>query len=165
LIHSLIGIVKDYYIALGINYRGYKEFPSKQFYWATPNFIFLPLPTARPEFEEFAKSYTGYFTGECEKVLKAVPKKGSAYPIDPEEESVELTLDAKDFTELDRLAYVVRKIERDTHVVPQGAFKFTPIQEIRKNELFKGNIFHIHLNRSSERRLRKTGDVSTLKNC
>jgi radial spoke head protein 9 len=96
------------------------------------------LPGARPEFEEFAKNYTGYFTGECEKILKAVPKKGSAQPFDPEDENIDLTLDAKDFTELDRLAYVVRKIERDTHVIPQGAFKLTPIQEIRKNEMFKG---------------------------
>jgi radial spoke head protein 9 len=44
----------------------------------------------------------------------------------------------KNFTELDRLAYVVAAIENDTHVVPQGAFKLLPKHEIRRNVAFKG---------------------------
>ncbi len=133
------GIVKDYYVALGLRYRGQKEFPQKLFYWANSGFVFAPLPAARGEFEEFAKKLTGYFTGEHEKVLQAVPKKSKpAAVLDMENDSIDLTVDAKDFTELDRLAYVVRKIERDTHVVPQGAFKLAPIQEIRKADGFKG---------------------------
>ena len=88
--------------------------------------MFAPLPVAPAEFEELSKSYKGYFTGEHEKVLQSMMKQGM-------EEAP-----SKDFTELDRLAYIVSRIEKDTHVVPQGSFKFTPIQEIRKSELFKG---------------------------
>lgn len=107
---------------MGINYKGHKEFPVKKFYWATSSFIFSPLPAVEIETEKEAAMFNVYFTGEHEKILK---------PADP-------TTGRKDFTELQRLAYVVSKIERDTHVVPQGSFKFTPIQEIRKNEIFKG---------------------------
>jgi len=100
--------------------------------------MFAPLPAARQEFEEVAKKFTGYFTGEHEKVLQAVPKKGDSKLVDLDSDSIELTLETKDFSELDRLAYIVRRIEKDTHVVPLGSFKLTPIQEIRKNEQFKG---------------------------
>ena len=44
----------------------------------------------------------------------------------------------KNFTELDRLAYIVAAIENDTHIVPQGAFKLIPKHEIRRNVAFKG---------------------------
>ena len=39
----------------------------------------------------------------------------------------------KDLTELDRLAFVVRSIDRDTAVVPRGAYILTHGKEIRKN--------------------------------
>lgn len=134
------GIVKDYYIALGLKFTGHKEFPQKLFYWSGPDFVFAPLPTARHEFEDFAKKLDSYFTGEHEKILKVVPKKSSPKKTLPtlDPASLDLTPENKDFTELDRLAYVVRKIENDTHIVPQGAYKLTPIHEIRTNETFHG---------------------------
>jgi radial spoke head protein 9 len=140
---KMVGIIKDYYIALGINYRGHQEFPCKRFFWAAGNFLFVPLPAARPEVEDDAKHCVGYFTGEHEKVLKAVPKPG------------------KDFTELERLAYVVGRIEHDTHVIPQGAFKFTPIQEYKKNEQFKGTA-RTHRPRSRPGSAQQAGVVPAL---
>ena len=121
---------------MGLRFKGHKEFPQKLLYWSNSSYVFAPLPEARAEFEEFAKKMTGYFTGEHEKILQAVPKKPVVQAM-PDAEP-DLTPEAKDFTELDRLAYVVRKIEKDSHIVPQGAFKLTPIQEVRKNECFKG---------------------------
>lgn len=63
-------------------------------------------------------------------------------PEQPEnlEDSVEVkpVVVPRNFTELDRLAYVVAAIENDTHVVPQGAFKLIPQHEIRRNLCFKG---------------------------
>eukprot|EP00831_Metopus_contortus_P047935 TRINITY_DN3885_c0_g3_i3.p2 TRINITY_DN3885_c0_g3~~TRINITY_DN3885_c0_g3_i3.p2 ORF type:complete len:117 (+),score=29.16 TRINITY_DN3885_c0_g3_i3:135-485(+) len=39
------GEVRDYYIAIGLVYKGYYEFPFKKFYWTTSaNFVFEPLP-------------------------------------------------------------------------------------------------------------------------
>ena len=35
----------DYYIALGLNYKGHYEFPQKQFFWAVGGeIIFKPFP-------------------------------------------------------------------------------------------------------------------------
>lgn len=50
----------------------------------------------------------------------------------------ELKVVPKNFTELDRLAYVVRAIDIDCSVVPVGAFRLTPNHELRYNDEFKG---------------------------
>ena len=42
------------------------------------------------------------------------------------------------FTELDKLAYVVRAIENDCSIVPCGAFKITPTHELRYDDNFQG---------------------------
>ena len=44
----------------------------------------------------------------------------------------------KNFTELDRLAYVVRAIDVDCQIVPVGAFKLSPEHELHYNYNFKG---------------------------
>lgn len=133
------GITKDYYIALGLRFKGHKDFPQKIFYWASSSFVFAPLPAVRNEFSSIAKKMTTFFTGEHEKILQAVPHQQEE-PIDLDSQSIELPAGdiAKDFTELDRLSFVVHKIERDCHIVPQGAYKLTPIHEIRQNDIFQG---------------------------
>lgn len=136
---TLKGIIKDYYIALGLRFKGHKEFPQKILYWANSSYVFAPLPPVRNEFAAVAKKMTTFFTGEHEKILQIVPHKDEEM-VDLESELIELPKEgaAKDFTELDRLSFAVHKIERDTHVVPQGAFKLTPIHEIRQNDIFAG---------------------------
>jgi radial spoke head protein 9 len=57
--------------------------------------------------------------------------------VDSDEEG-ELKIPPKNFTELDRLAYVVRSIENDCAVAPVGAFKLTPTHELRYNDSFRG---------------------------
>jgi radial spoke head protein 9 len=42
------------------------------------------------------------------------------------------------FTELDRLAYVVRAVEFDCAVLPIGAVKLTPAHEMRFDQSFRG---------------------------
>lgn len=49
-----------------------------------------------------------------------------------------MVIKPKAITELDRLSYVVGRIEEECHVVPEGAFKLTPISEVRPNEAFTG---------------------------
>jgi hypothetical protein len=44
----------------------------------------------------------------------------------------------KNYTELDRLAYVVRAIDFDCAALPVGALKLTPNHELRYNDSFKG---------------------------
>lgn len=42
------------------------------------------------------------------------------------------------FTELDRLAFVIRAIENDCAVIPIGAVKLTPAHELRIDHSFRG---------------------------
>jgi hypothetical protein len=46
----------------------------------------------------------------------------------------------KNYTELDRLAYVVRAIDFDCAALPVGAVKLSPTHELRYNDTFKGLI-------------------------
>ena len=50
----------------------------------------------------------------------------------------EFDLPSERITELDRLAFVVNAIEENCQLVPKGAFKLTPTNEIRYDETFYG---------------------------
>eukprot|EP00826_Nyctotherus_ovalis_P028724 TRINITY_DN2265_c0_g1_i4.p1 TRINITY_DN2265_c0_g1~~TRINITY_DN2265_c0_g1_i4.p1 ORF type:complete len:192 (-),score=52.50 TRINITY_DN2265_c0_g1_i4:142-717(-) len=89
------------------------------------------------------------FFGEPERILievKPSEEEGAAEESAEKEKKEELdesveekpVLIPKNFTELDRLAYVVSAIDNDTHVVPLGAFKLTPEHELNRNIYFKG---------------------------
>ena len=54
------------------------------------------------------------------------------------DEEEDIKVPPKNFTELDRLAYVVRAIETECQLVPIGAYKLTPNHELRLNEAFVG---------------------------
>lgn len=64
-----------------------------------------------------------YFTGQHEKILL---------------KSGEDSLKAKQFTELDRLSIVVHGIDFECQVVPLGAYKLIPTNELVRNPNFKG---------------------------
>ncbi len=154
---KIIGTVKDYYIAMGIKYKGQYEFPIKKFYWANNSFIFSELPELNLQHIKHADSQTDFFTGEPEKVLVTLQKEGEEGEEEEQKEKEEeeeqkekkddlsdtseeqeIIIPPKNFTELDRLAFTVRAIENDCDVVPEGSFKLTPIHEVRRNNAFKG---------------------------
>jgi radial spoke head protein 9 len=54
------------------------------------------------------------------------------------DDELDIKVPPKNFTELDRLAYVVRSIENDCSVLPVGAVKLTPTHELRYNDSFRG---------------------------
>ena len=51
-----------------------------------------------------------------------------------EEEVVPL----KNYTELDRLGYVVRSVDQDCFIIPQGGFRMTVDHELTRNLHFEG---------------------------
>ena len=53
-----------------------------------------------------------------------------------DDDSVPIQIKPKNITELDRLSFIVHWIEDECHIVPEGAYKLTPIQEVRPNEAF-----------------------------
>lgn len=74
---------------------------------------------------------------EADQVAKKTVKE-----IDPlassEEEDPNALIVPVNMKEIDRVHYLVRAIENDCHVIPQGAIKLTTAHEVARNESFKG---------------------------
>lgn len=150
------GTNHDYYIALGLCFQNQYEFPTKRFYWSTNNFCFTPLPYTIPQYAEKSEEFRSYFTGNPDLALYTVQKEDDAQENVPAPDKQNDSLaDSEDleeeknkkpvpdkFTELDRLAYVVRAIENDCAVIPCGAFKLTPTHELRYDDNFRGLARH-----------------------
>lgn len=68
-------------------------------------------------------------------------EEGSGEPkvekVEEEDDEVK-KIPKKNFTELNRLAHVVRAIENDCQCVPKGSYRMTPEHELRPNTNFYG---------------------------
>jgi radial spoke head protein 9 len=161
---KIVGQDADYYIAQGINYTGFYEFPKKTFYWAvSTKFTFEPLPESQPSHDVDLKLHSltpfkgvpgdilvKHESDEEDQPLDMEPindglrrdEDGNIIEKDPLEDTIELEVKViekkKNFTELCKLAVVVRNIDHDTSIVPQGAVKVIPVHELRRNETFRG---------------------------
>lgn len=161
---KLFGNDADYYIALGINYSGHYEFPEKLFYYCTnTNFNFQPLPvTFDYHDKDFVEKYKSTpISGNPNLVLKryvvegeenaeggnpnppeTTPEEGAkTTPQDPDESidnAPKVEVKKENFTEALKISYIVRNIDFDTNIVPQGSFKLLPVHELARNESFKG---------------------------
>ena len=77
------------------------------------------------------------FTGEFENVI--VQSNGVSEIVYTNKEMLACcNIPERGLTELDRLAYVVTQIDSDCFIVPRGSMKKIPLNEIRKNEAFRG---------------------------
>lgn len=134
------GIMKDYYIAMSLNYKSHHEFPNKRFFWCTnQRWDFAELVGLKEEDQEFVERFNMNFSGEHDKILV------EAAEVDERDDEVDdivpgdnEKLASKNFTELDRLSYVVRTICKDCQAVPIGAFRITPGHELTRNKYFEG---------------------------
>ena len=140
---KIMGVEKDYYIALGLNYKEQRDFPLKKFFFASStNFVFSELPEIKehhiPDFQKF----NSYFIGNPDIILVKYDSDSQLNSFDAEEQIAKgifnPTIKQKNLTESDRLSYVVRSIDNDTHVIPVGGMKMLPIREMRRNDLFDG---------------------------
>lgn len=133
------GTVKDYFIALGLNFNGMTGFCTKSFYWcSSANFNFASLPVVDPKNIATLSSFNGLFTGEHDKILKEAEVSEQQEIFVEEDDALPLVIKGKNITELDRLSYIVNEIERQCHLVPEGSVKLTPLHEVRRNEAFSG---------------------------
>ena len=135
---KILGAEKDYYIALAIYYKGFK-FPKKKFYFCSSStFSFSELPEIQSHhLNEFSKFNT-YFIGNPDVILEKFSDNKNININEQIGDIFKPNLKLKNLTESDRLSFVVRTIEHDTSIVPLGAFKMLPINEIRRNDLFEG---------------------------
>ena len=108
--------------------------PKKKFYWcSSQNFTFSCLPSVKPEQAAQLVDMTCLFSGEFDTVL--IESNEPPKVIDA---AAGIILPPKHLTELDRLAATVCEIDRSCHAVPRGSFKFTPLNQVVKNEAFRG---------------------------
>ena len=144
---------------MGLVYTGRYEFATKRFYYAlsNDNMVFRPFPALNDQHKELYDGITQMLTGNPKLIHKKVePEKATGEAaaeqeeaakkppkeVDPlassEEEDPNALIVPVDLKEIDRVHYIVRAIENDCHVVPQGAFKLTTAHEVSRNEAFKG---------------------------
>ncbi|KAM3137738.1 hypothetical protein pb186bvf_010158 [Paramecium bursaria] len=146
------GTVSNYYIAIGLTFKGNFEFPHKTFFYTANLITFQELPPLNPEYQEQVETFRALFTGQPDKILINVQEEGQdqQQPADPDpdqaqqqqknddDSDVEVKPPPKNFLEVDRLSYIVQAIEFDCAIVPVGAFRLTPTHELRYNDSFQG---------------------------
>lgn len=138
---KIVGVEKDYYIAVAIFLREQYLFPKKKFYFCnSANFLFSELPEVFEYHLKDVSKYNTYLIGNPDIILESYDQEDNKEHDDQDEnEDVFVpNMGRKNFTESDRLAYVVRSIDFDTSIVPEGAFKMLPIFEMRRNDQFTG---------------------------
>lgn len=119
-----LGTGKDYFVAVGLNFRGCYEFPHKDFYWASSsNYVFAPLPEMLDQHKADADQLSEPFSGDPDKILvenevkkeedpeaqEESKKKEEALDSDSEEDESEKVVPTN-LKEIDRLGFVVRAI-------------------------------------------------------
>lgn len=144
---------------MGLVYSGRYEFAEKRFYYAlSTDFAFKPFPALNDQHKAVYDEIKLMLTGNPKLIHKKVEAEKSAADgneednlsspkkavkeIDPlassdEEDSNSLIVPI-DLKEIDRVHYLVRAIENDCQVAPQGAFKLTTSHEVARNEAFRG---------------------------
>ena len=135
---KIIGAEKDYYISKALFYKDSKNFPKKKYFFCSTNFIFSELPDVQPHHIDNFDKFNTYFIGNPDFILEKYDLDQNKNLDEVIGDTFKPKLKKKNMTETDRLSFVVRTIDHDTSVVPVGAYKMLPINEIRRNDLFEG---------------------------
>ena len=108
--------------------------PKKNYFWCTSqNYTFASLPNVKPEQASQLLELSVLFSGEFDTVL--IESDEAPKVIDA---AAGIVLPPKHLTELDRLAATVVEIDRACCAVPRAAMKFTPLNQVKVNEAFRG---------------------------
>lgn len=138
---KIIGVEKDYYIAMALFYKEKLDFPKKTFYFCTSsNFSFSLLPEIQDYHIELVSKINSYFTGNPETILEYLSKDIDHFNPNDFDSIYKRASVKKNLTEADRLAYVIRNIEYDCSIIPVRAYKMIPQGELRPNDNFNGLI-------------------------
>ena len=135
---KIIGAEKDYYISKALYYKGSQNFPKKKYFFCSTNFIFSELPDVQPHHIDNFDKFNTYFIGNPDIILEKYDLDQNKNLNEVIGDTFKPKLKKKNMTETDRLSFVVRTIDHDTSVVPVGAYKMLPINEMRRNDLFEG---------------------------
>ena len=65
-----VGVQKDYFICMALQYTGIPDFPQRTFYWCTSdNWTFAILPEPLADLQEIFEKMNTFFTGEFDKLV------------------------------------------------------------------------------------------------
>jgi radial spoke head protein 9 len=135
---KIIGAEKDYYISKALYYKGSQYFPKKKYFFCSSNFIFSELPDVQPHHIDNFDKFNTYFIGNPDIILEKYDLDQNKNLDEVIGDTFKPKLKKKNMTETDRLSFVVKTIDHDTSLVPIGAYKMLPINELRRNDLFEG---------------------------
>eukprot|EP01066_Platyproteum_vivax_P011859 Platyproteum_vivax@DN5376_c0_g1_i2.p1 len=125
---KICGTKCDYFLAYILNNS--LCYPSKHFFWCTnSNFKFTNLPEA-PEGRQYQESL---FSGIPQTTKASVISDGGS-----DAESNKSIEQAEEVEELERLSWTVHKIDKNTSVVPTGAYFVNETLKIAKDPKFSG---------------------------
>lgn len=139
---KVIGIEKDYYIAVAIYFREHHLFPKRKFFFCNnSNYFFSEVPECLEYHAKDALKFNTYFIGNPDVILENYDENTEEiFENEEDEDTFNPNIKKKNFTESDRLAFFIRSVDNACCVVPEGAFKMLPVQEIRRNDNFNGLI-------------------------
>lgn len=145
---KIIGIEKDYYVAVAIYYREQHIIPKKKFFFCNnSNYFFSEVPECLEYHTKDALKFNTYFIGNPDVILENYDdneEQNGNEDMSDDEDNFNPRLKKKNFTESDRLSFFIRSVDNDCGVVPEGAFLMLPIQEMRRNDNFTGNFFALN---------------------
>lgn len=135
------GFYNDYYIMTAVTEQKGVSFPKREFFWSNDSFQFAPLVKIQDSsITQFLESQNGYFTGEHDKILREgqVDKHLEHFDADDDDQIIRKGNLRSRITELDRLSYVVHKIDHDCAVVPYSSHKTSQTGELLNNIGYSG---------------------------
>lgn len=118
-----------------------KIFPTRKFFWCNEEFHFAPLPEPNEkhsaQFEEISSSY---FTGEHDKIVARIklPTEMKHINLDDDDQIIKKGNQKTSITELDRLAWVIHRIDQECAVVPYESQKTTSTDQLLRNIGYRG---------------------------
>ena len=137
---KIIGVEKDYYVAVAVFFKEHYLFPKKKFFFCNnSNFLFSELPEVMEYHIKDALKFNTYFIGNPDVILESYEDQMEEdNQLSENEEVFKPKINKKNFTESDRLTFFIRSVDFDCSIVPEGAFKMLPINELRRNDNFIG---------------------------
>mmetsp|Transcript_96698 Transcript_96698/g.133223 ORF Transcript_96698/g.133223 Transcript_96698/m.133223 type:complete len:104 (-) Transcript_96698:549-860(-) len=67
---KIVGMHRDYFIAMGVIYNERYEFPEKKFYYASSSdFVFQKFPAIQEQHKDKVQDFLSMFSGDPNKVL------------------------------------------------------------------------------------------------
>lgn len=138
---KIYGISQDYLVVVNINTEN--DFPQKTYYFCTnSDYNLRLLMHNKPEFESQASTMKSLLTGDPSYFEGAEDEpEVEPEPEDEEGEVKQKNQEPEKFREINRLSFIVRKIDHDCSLIPRGALFVDAKKNVKRDPSFYGLSF------------------------